>query len=91
MSETTYLPFCQGGRWAISREISGVWVYLIQDTPPDNPVHVEQVLRALGFEPTPENINRYFPQGKCTENRCPTLELLELFAHLANTRHEHGV
>ena len=91
MSEVKYLLPCQGGRWAIGREIFGTWVHLIQDTPVDDSADVENVLRALSIELTPENMDHYFPHGKCQEMRSPTLDLLELFAHLGATGHGHGV
>jgi len=81
MNEPRYLPPTNGGRWAISREIEGQWVALIENTPLFYPSDALTVLVALAIEPTDANLNHYFPiHGE--RGRCPTLDLLELFSHL---------
>ena len=78
-----YLPPCNGGRWAIGREIMGRWIHLIQDTAVYDPADVEVVLMALRIPPVPVNIEVYFPILEGKDGRCPTLELLELFSRLS--------
>ncbi|OGG72738.1 hypothetical protein A3A38_03700 [Candidatus Kaiserbacteria bacterium RIFCSPLOWO2_01_FULL_53_17] len=84
--EEKYLPRQKGGRWAISREIGGRWLALIQDTPVDDPADAALVLWELGIELRLKNIRRYFPARR--KGRCPTLELLELFAKLGSEKKE---
>lgn len=89
--DEVYLPHCSEGRWAIGREVSGEWIALIQNSPVDDESEVVKVLSALNIELTYENMVRYFPFRRPGNNRCPTLELLELFARLATLRTERGV
>lgn len=84
-----YLPRAGGGRWAISRQIGDRWIGLIQDTPVSHPGDVTLVLRELDIPLSLANIRRYFPSNR--RGRCPTLELLEIFAGLADRREECGV
>lgn len=81
MNKPRYLPPVNVGRWAISCEVGGCWVALIENTQLFYPSDALTVLSALAIEPTPENLNHYFPiLGK--RGRCPTLDLLELFSEL---------
>lgn len=85
MNKQPYLPPTPGGRWAISREIDGRWVPLIQDTSLFHPNNALIVLSALQIPPTEEYLDLYFPiLGK--KGRCPTLDLLELFSELGTKR-----
>ena len=85
-----YLPPVRGGRWAISRQIDGRWIYLIQNTSVDDPTDPALVLWSLGIPLRLKNFCRYFPSRR--KGRCPTLEVLELFAKLgARTGKEVGV
>jgi hypothetical protein len=86
-----YLYRCSGGKWAISREIAGQWIYLVQGNSVDDPQHVDMILMALGIPTTTRNHNRYFPYRPRKKRRCPTLKLLERFARLGTVRHEAGV
>jgi len=89
--EERYLPPCSGGRWAISRKIADRWLALIERTPVDEPGDMDTVLTSLGIVPTIGNLDRHFPKDE-HERRCPTLELLELFAKLGRgKRKECGV
>jgi hypothetical protein len=76
-----YFEPTAGGRWAASRLIDGVWVALIEDTKLFDASDAHTVLVALGITPTVENLDRYFPV-RGVRGRCPTLDLMELFAHL---------
>jgi hypothetical protein len=83
MDKERYLPPVNGGRWAISREVEGQWVALIENTPPFYPSDILTVLVVLAIEPTQENLDYYFPiRGE--RGRCPTLDLLELFSELGS-------
>ena len=64
-------------RWAISRQINGRWIALVQDSYLDNPADAEEVLRGLDILATRENLDQYFPKRK-GQGRCPTLDLIEL-------------
>lgn len=75
----------QGGRWAISRTIADKEVYLIQNSYMDDPDDIPVILQAVGLAMSPENLNRYFPLLK-GQGRCPTLELLELFAKIGGRK-----
>jgi|GEM_PF-4870775 len=81
MNEPRYLPPTNGGRWAISREIEGQWIALVEDTQLFHPSDASTVLVALAIEPTDENLDHHFPiRGE--RGRCPTLDLLELFSEI---------
>jgi hypothetical protein len=67
-------------------------VALIEDAVTEFPGDVQVVLKALGIPPTAANIGHYFPVHESQEGRCPTLELLELFAGLGSAiKQECGV
>jgi hypothetical protein len=70
-----YLPPFSGGRWAISRTISGRRVYLVERSPLDYEEDIAVILAALGL-PADEYMDYFFPRNEAHE-RCPTLELLE--------------
>jgi len=67
------------GRWAISREVTpGKTVYLIERTPVHHESDVAVVLTYLGYPPTIEMTEQFFPkdsQGK----HCPTFEVMKFF------------
>lgn len=82
-----YLPPIVGGRWAISREIHGRWITLIENTPVDDENDILSVLEVLKIVSTLKNIEQYFPfRSRVFPNRecgrSPTLELLELFSRI---------
>jgi hypothetical protein len=86
-----YFEPTNGGRWTASRLIDGRWVALIQDTRIFNPQDAVTVLSALKISLTLKNLDQYFP-SLGSKGRCPTLELLELFARLPpGTGEEVGV
>jgi hypothetical protein len=66
-------------------------IHLIQDRSTDDALDAEEVLSALSIPLTPRNFNRYFPAREGQEFRCPTLNLLERFAHLDRTDRQCGV
>ena len=79
----TYLPYVNGGRWAISRNIGGRVVALVQDSYLHSEVDAKIALWALGMSAHVPNLDTYFPyQG--SGGRCPTLEFLELFSRLGS-------
>ena len=81
MTEERYLPPTNGGRWAISRDIEGCSVALIENTSLFNPTNALTVFSALEIPPTGEHLDLYFPiRGK--KGRCPTLDVLELFSEI---------
>jgi hypothetical protein len=89
MMEMKYLMPTRGGRWAISREVHGRWLALIESTPVDDAEHPAAVLSALGVVPSGGSLDRYFPdQGG---GRAPTLELLGMFVQLGVTMRQNAV
>ena len=86
MNKPRYLPPVNGGRWAISREVGGCWVALIENTQLFYPNDALTVLSVLAIEPTQENLDHYFPirAMRGESGRCPTLDLLELFSELGS-------
>ena len=91
MSGKPYLERDTGGFWAISREVAGRTVYFIEGRAIDDLADAVDVLWVLGMAPTSKNMDRYFPMRKDGLSRTPTLDLLELFAHLGETGSEVGV
>ena len=91
MEEKPYLERDSGGKWAIGREVGGRMIHLIEGRPTDDLSDAEDVLWAIGIAPHPKNLNRFFPQRENRIDRCPTLDLLELFAHLDRVIKEVGV
>ena len=89
MGEKPYLERDSGGRWAIGRDVGGRMIHLIEGRPIDDPADPFDVLRALNITTSVANIDHYFPPGK--GGRCPTLDLLELYAHLDRIKKEFGV
>lgn len=89
MEEKFYLERDSGGYWALGREVNGRMIHLIEGRPTDDPADPFDVLRALGMATSVANIDHYFPPGK--GGRCPTLDLLELFARLDRIKKEYGV
>ncbi len=86
-----YLPFVRGGRWAISREIGGRWIALVQDSYLDDPHDAVRALEAVGLRATAQNLDTYFPIIGA-RGRCPTLEFLERFSRLGTAiKKEVGV
>lgn len=78
MDERYLAPF-SGGRWAVSREVEGRWIHLVENAPLEHQEDAQAILRAL--EITPADIDTYFPlRGNI--GRCPTLDLLELFSRI---------
>lgn len=89
--EETYLPSVRGGRWAISREVDGEWIALVQDGSLTDPSDAARALRAKGLPVTPRNLETYFPSLPFRGRR-PTLEFLEIFSRVGNKiRKEVGV
>lgn len=87
----TYLPFVNGGRWAISRYLSGRWVSLIQDSYLDEPGDAKLALWAVGLHANEATLDEHFPV-RGSRGRCPTLEFLELFSRLGSViKKEVGV
>ena len=76
-----------GERFAISREIRGKRISLVQDSYMDNDGDIEELLNELRISMTPQNLDCYFPYvlGK----RCPTLELMEKTSVLDPTNPIH--
>ena len=91
MSEKPYLERGTGGFWALCREVNGRMIYFIEGRAIDDLSDAIDVLWALGIAPHARNLDRYFPLRKDGLNRAPTLDLLELFAHLGETGSEVGV
>ena len=90
MSET-YLPFVNGGRWAISREVNGVWLALVQDSHLDHPDDAIAAMHAVGLPTTSGNMDEFFPYAE-GQGRCPTIEFLEIFSRLGKSiKKEYGV
>ena len=83
-----YLAPVFSGRWAISRKISGRNIYLIQNTKMDSEKDIPIILQALGIELTPQNLDLFFPKQK-NRGRCPTIDLLELFACFDKPKREN--
>lgn len=81
MREERYLPKTQGGKWAISREVFGTYVHLVEHSYLDDESKIEHILLALKIPPTSSAINYYFPENG-NGKRCPTTELMERFALL---------
>ena len=81
MVQQKYLPPVSGARWAISRYINNKLVCLIERSPVDDEAHIALIFGVLAIPPTPENEQWYFPKNRSGQ-RCPTLDLLELFAKL---------
>lgn len=94
-NDEVYLMPIAGARWAISREIEGRWISLIQDTPLENKRDALVVLRALGIPASRAASIQYFPLRR--GRRCPTHALLEMCNTLDPTnpvhkkKHECGV
>ena len=89
MNKPRYLPPVNGGRWAISRDVGGCSVALIERTPLFHLNDALTVLSALAIEPTEENLDYYFPiPGE--SGRCPTLDLLELFSEIGTKAKDDG-
>ena len=86
-----YLERDTGGFWAISREVAGRTIYFIEGRAIDDMPDAVDTLWALGIAPHTRNLDRYFPLLKDGITRGPTLDLLELFAHLGATGSEVGV
>lgn len=76
-----YLPYTAGGRWAISRLPGNEWTAVIQDSPLYQEDDAGEILSALNIDENQVSLELYFPVLK-EKGRCPTLELLELFANL---------
>lgn len=72
-------PCIPNGRWAISRQIAGRWITLVERAPVYNEADITFVLEAFGILGTEAMRDRFCPHSygaKC----CPTLELRRLFA-----------
>lgn len=89
MEKKQYLERDTGGYWALGREVGGRMIHLIQGRPTDEAADAFDVLRALKITTSVANLDHYFPPGK--GGRCPTLDLLELFAQLDDIKPECGV
>lgn len=72
-----YFKKTEGAYWAISRNIQGRWVHLIQECKLKDEKDALIVLHALQIDPTENALNEYFPRNAFGE-RCPTFELLLL-------------
>lgn len=89
-SNKLYLSRDKGdGRWALSREIEGHSIALIEDTKLFHQNDALTVLAALQIPPTDENLDFYFPIRR-KKGRCPTIELLDLFAQLGGKGKSDG-
>ncbi len=87
----TYLPYVNGGRWAISRFVDGQWLSLVQDSYLYHPDDAVNALRAAGVECTKKELDEFFPV-RGAQGRCPTLEFLEIFSRIGNKiKKEYGV
>lgn len=86
-----YLPPVNGGRWAVSRFVSGKWLKLVEDSYLEESTDAEVALAELGVLPTQGNLDVYFPIRNDGERR-PTLDTLERFSKLGSKiKKEHGV
>lgn len=90
MSERYLMPVA-GGLWALSREVHGRWLSLVQDSYLDHPDDATDAMRACGIEITSKTIDEFFPY-RTGWGRCPTLEFLEIFSTLGKAiKKEYGV
>ncbi len=86
-----YLVPTKKARWAVGRRFGEKFFTLVEDSRLDDASEAALVLQALRIEPTEENLDQYFPIRK-RKGRCPTLELLNIFAQAERAiRKEHGV
>jgi hypothetical protein len=76
--------------WAVSREINGRRVCLVQDAPIQEVEDAETILLALNIAPNKVALDTYFPiLGE--RGRCPTLDVMELTSRLDPTNPIHKV